>query len=172
MRKNIIIASIIIIVIVLGVAAYFVLRGASSPNGTPVGNQGTGGNLPPVSTSSASFPSGTTFQIGTSQGSVTVNNFYKTEDYITQDQETVVLVENDNYTIVYNRDDSGFIIAILVDAPGVRSAAESAFLSQLGISQSDACKLTVNERILDTSSPDDGELMGLSFCGNGAFQSQ
>ena len=177
MKRNIIIISAIIIVLILAIIAYFVFFASSPSSNQNNGSQGSGstGGLPSVGTSTASFPSGSTFDIGTSQGTVTVNNFYKTDAYITQDQQTVVLSENDNYTIVYNRDDSGFIIALLSvsgSLQGARNTAETAFLSQLGITESDACKLNVNERVLDQSSPDDGELMGLSFCSNGAFQPQ
>jgi hypothetical protein len=170
MGKKILIVVVVVIVLVLAGAVYFILTSGSSR-----GVQGTVGALPPIATgttnliSTSSFPSGDTFQIGTSQGVVTVKNIYKSNDYITQDQQTVVLVENDTYTTVYNRDDSGFIIALL-SVPGslqtARDAAEANFLSQLGISESDACKLAVDERVLDKSSPYDGELMGLSFCGS------
>lgn len=173
MKKSIIIALVIVVVAVLAVAVYFVLRGAAQPGGSAGGT----GTLPPVATGTtgpapgngtSSFPTGSTFQIGTSQGSVTVNNFYGTMDYITEDDETVVLAENDNYSISYYRPDSGFIIVFTSVPAGTfqteRAAAESAFLSQLGISQSDACKLSVNERVTDNTSPYDGELMGLSFC--------
>jgi len=165
MARKTIITIAIIAIILLTIVIYFVLRETSPTTSPGGGSQGTSGSLPLVATGTASFPSGTTFNIGTSQGSVTVNNFYKTNAYITQDQQTVVLVENTNYTIVYNRDDSGFVIGLLSGSlQETRDAAETAFLSQLGISKSEACKLTVDERVLDKASPYDGQLMGLSFC--------
>jgi len=105
------------------------------------------------------------FIIHTKQGDVAVLDFRKHAAYVTGDQQEVVLAENDNYTIVYNRDDSGFIIGLLSGSlPETRAAAEAAFLSQLGVSENDACRLTVDERVLDKSSPYNGELIGLSFC--------
>lgn len=173
MKKSLIVSLVIVIVAIVAVIVYFVVRGASSGSGAASSGTGT---LPPAATGTtspapgngtSSFPTGATFQIGTSQGSVTVNNFYNTMDYITEDDETVVLVENDDYSISYYRPDSGFII-VFTSIPGSfqaeQAVAESDFLSQLGISQSDACKLSVNERVIDTTSPYDGQLMGLSFC--------
>jgi len=165
------IVGIIIVAAILGVGIFFALRGAISGSNQAGGGTGT---LPPVATGTSpiangtsSFPTGTTFQIGTDQGGVTVNNFYTTMDYITKDNETVVLAENDTFTIDYDRNDSGFIIA-LISVPGslqdARTAAETVFLQQLGVSQSDACKLNVDERVIDKTSPYDGQLMGLSFC--------
>ncbi len=173
MNRKIIIIFIVAAILILALIAYFALRGTPMNSGT-----GTGGNLPPIATgttsfngsSTASIPSGSTFEIGTSKGTVTVNNFYKTMDYITHDQQTVVLAENEAYTVVYNRSDSGFIIGILAEPlQAARDAAEAAFLNQLEVSKSDACNLTVDERVLDTNSPYDGELIGLSFC-PGAIQ--
>lgn len=173
MKKKLIIL-LAVILVAIAIVTYFVFRNVSQ-----TGNQGleAGGTLPPIATgtgssvsvSSSSFPSGNTFQIGTNQGAVTIKNFYNSPDYITQDNETVVLTENNTYTIIYNRDDSGFIIGLLSvtgsdSLQATRAAAEADFLNKLGVSQGDACKLTVDERILDKNSPDDGNLIGLSFC--------
>lgn len=172
MRKKIFIVIAIMVLAALAAVLYAFWR----TRGNSTATQGGTGTLPPVVTGTpatnsstlGAFPSGPTFQIQTSQGAVTVNNFYQTKDYITQDQETVVLTESDTSTIVYDRGDSGFIIAILAldgsSLQAARTAVETDFLNQLGISQSDACKLNVNERVLDKTSPYDGVLMGLSFC--------
>jgi hypothetical protein len=182
MRKKITIIIIALVVVIAGVGIYLVIRAAlqGSQGG---GAQEPGGVLPPVatgtlpnqaSTATSSFPAGDAFQIGTGQGVVTVNNFYKTDAYITEDQQTVVLVENDNYTIVYNRDDSGFIIVFLFmrssSLQALRTAAEADFLNQLGVSESDACKLNVDEKVTDKTSADYGSAMGLSFCENPSGQ--
>ncbi len=161
MKRTFSIALIIIFIIALAVGAYFLLRGNSaSPSA------GTTENLPPVATSTTSpFPTGNTFSINTSEGGVTVKNFYNTKAYATQDQQTVVLAQNDSYTIDYYRADSSFGIGLLSGPfQATRNAAESVFLSQLGVSKSDACKLTVDETVLDKSSQYNGELIGLSFC--------
>src|ERR1700722_10963555 len=102
MRNKFIILVIALILVVAAVGIYIAVRNALQSGGQ--GAQGTGGNLPSVvtstlpnqaSTSTTSFPSGSTFQIGTDQGTVTVKNFYDTDAYITEDEQTVVLVEND-----------------------------------------------------------------------------
>lgn len=184
MKKKIIIVAVAVVVILAAWIVYAVWNsyrsgGTVTPSGgafpvatTTIPAESSSSVAAPTSTSVV--PPGTSFQIGTSQGTVTVHNFYKTAAYITQDQQTVALVENDTYLIDYNRDDSGFIIDFLSlsgsSLQTVRAQAEAAFLNQLGISQSDACKLTVNERVLDQNSPYDGQLMGLSFCGPGISQ--
>lgn len=180
MRKKVIIISVIVAVIVVGWIAYVVL---SARQGTPP--QTSGGSLPSSVTTatttgsgevvvSSTPPAGTTLQIGTPQGTVTTKNFYTTAAYITQDQETVVLSESDAYTIDYDRNSSSFVIALLslsgTTLDALRTTAEQAFLAQLGISKSDACKLAVDERVLDKTSAYDGELMGLSFCASGISQ--
>lgn len=171
MKKEIIILIVLVVVAVVVGVVYFVLRGASSGEiPIPV----TTGTLPPVATGtqglaagSSSFPTGSTFQIGTPQGIVTVDNFYKTMDYITTDNETVVLAESDDYSDVYVRAGSSFIITLTVvtsSLQDVRDAAEAAFMSQLGISESDACKLDVDEGVTDQDSQYYGDSFGLSFC--------
>ena len=96
--------------------------------------------------SPTNIPAGNTVTIGTSQGSVMMNNFYKNASYIAQDQNAVVIQQTVNYGIFYNISNSNFTITIFsapVDA--VRQTAEAAFLSSLDISQQDACKLSVYE---------------------------
>ncbi|HEX4104173.1 MAG TPA: hypothetical protein VHZ04_01695, partial [Candidatus Paceibacterota bacterium] len=130
------------------------------------GSTGTG-TLPPVASPTPLVtPSGSTFVIGTNQGQVPVNNFYENPDYVTTDNQTVVLTENATYTIVYNVSDSSFIISLLsTPLPAARTAAESAFLQQLGITESDACKLNVDEGVpISVSDQYPGEDLGLSFC--------
>jgi hypothetical protein len=169
-RNIILIALIIVVVIVVGVV-YFVLRGASPS----ITSTNTTGNLPPVATPSStvldngtsSFPTGSTFQIGTPQGVITVNNFYKTMAYITTDNENVVLAETDDYNVDYVRAGSSFIIALTAvtsSLQDVRNAAEAAFMGQLGVSESDACKLNVDEGVTDKTSQYYGDSLGLSFC--------
>ena len=181
MKNKFIILAITLVVVFVGIGIYFVLRNAWQNNNQGV-TQGTGGNLPPVatgtlpnqaSTATSSFPTGSMFQIGTGQGVVTVKNFYNTDAYITEDQQTVVLVENNNYSIVYNRGDSGFIIDFVSVPDSLqteRTAAEADFLAQLGVSQADACKLNVDEHVTDKTSPDYGSAMGLSFCNSAPTQ--
>lgn len=159
----VIIAIIIIILISFGVFWFMQRSGFNS------GNEGTAGNLPPVSTSTPALatPTTTTVVIGTAQGGVTVNNFYKNAEYITQDQQTVAMKDTSDYGIAYNVGDSSFVIVLLSNPlETARQAAEAAFLSSLGISKQDACKLTVYEGIpAAVSDQYVGENFPLSFCG-------
>lgn len=182
MKKSIIIL-IAIIIVAVAAGVVFVLMHNANTGGA--GNQGgQTGLLPPIATGTAgtggsisstlaTAPTGPTFQIGTPQGSVTVNNIYKENDYITEDGQTIVVAQTSTYSIGYNVGDSGFIISLTYIQPGMplqdaRSAAENAFLQALGISKSDACKLNVQEGVSFKASPYYGQLMGLSFCGVGS----
>lgn len=166
--KKIIILIIAIVVVVLIALGVFYLMQKNAANGTPgTGEQTT---LPPVSTSTpaaTAAPTSTTLAIGTSQGIVTVNNFYASADFITQDKQTVAIKNDPDYVIAYNVSDSSFAITILsTPLEAVRQAAESTFLAKLGISQQDACKLTVYEGVpASVSSQYVGQSFPLSFCG-------
>ncbi len=188
MRKLFIIVIVAIAVILVAAGIYLSLRGvrpnASGGSASSTGSlfpsltPNSGGSAPAtpsgtsvaVSTSTAAFPTGSTFQIGTAQGVVTVKNFYKTAAYITQDNETVAIVQQNDYAIGYYRPDSSFTIVFNSVPSGsfasLRATAEQAFLAALGISQADACKLTVSESVVDKTSPYIGQAFGLSFCYN------
>ncbi len=180
MRKKIIIIAAIVIILAAAWIGWVLWQ-----NGANSGTPGGSGSLPSVGTSTASggsgaassspsssvameTPTSTALVIGTSQGSVSMNNFYKSADYITQDQQTVVIHGTDQYSIQYNAGDSSFSIGIL-SAPleAARQAAEAELLSALGISKQDACKLTVYEGVpAYVSSQYVGRNFPLSFCGN------
>jgi hypothetical protein len=125
----------------------------------------TGASTP--ATSSVAIPAGDTISIGTSHGVVTMNNFYSKAVYIDSNEQTVVIQQTPNYGIFYNISGSSFVITLL-SAPleAAQQAAESAFISNLGISQQDACKLTVYENVpASVSSQYVGQSSSLSFCG-------
>jgi hypothetical protein len=127
--------------------------------------------MPSPAASSTIIPAGDTIILGTAQGSVAMNNFYKNAGYIAQDQQTVVIQQASTYSIVYDVSDSSFTLTIS-SAPldAVRQAAEAAFLSSLGISQQDACKLRVYEDI-SGGVPNQyaGKSFPLSFCAQEPF---
>jgi hypothetical protein len=112
------------------------------------------------------IPAGDTITIGTPQGIVTMNNFYKSADYIAQDQQVVVVQQTSTFGIFYNVSNSSFVITIFGPSfAAPRPAAETAFLTQLGISRADACKLKVVEDTGDdTNNPDAGKSFPLNFC--------
>jgi len=127
-----------------------------------------GTSTSPIPTSSLiTSPSGGTITIGTSKGSVTINNFYNTAAFISQDQQTVVIADTSNYVVTYNITGSDFGIILLSVPPGVaQQVAESGLLAALGISQQDACKLNVREWVsASVSSQYAGQVSPLSFCG-------
>lgn len=114
--------------------------------------------------SSTVFPTGDTLAIGTLHGVVTMNNFYNTAAYIDQDEQTVVIEQSSTYGIFYDMSGSSFTLALFgTQSDGARRAAETGFLTELGISQQDACKLSVYE-----ISPEDvsatANQHSLSFC--------
>lgn len=121
-------------------------------------------------TSSMAIPSGASFEIGTAKGSVVVNNFYKNATYIASD-EAVIIEQSSTYAIVYNIPDSSFgILMFFVPSEPVRAAAESVFLTSLGVSEQDACKLSVHEMVSATVLPQYlADVWPLSFCAPNTF---
>jgi hypothetical protein len=116
-------------------------------------------------------PRGATFELGTSQGLVTINNFYNLPLAI--DEEFLILKNTNDYQITYDTDNNQFFVyASSSPLDAARQKGETAFLSLLGVSQQDACKLNVLEGFPQGSSMANAQL-GLSFCSSGgAFQTQ
>jgi hypothetical protein len=165
MSKKIIIAVVIILVVIIAVIAILFAQRNSPPGSS--GSGGSTGTLPPpITVATSTPPTGNTITLGTSQGSVVVNNFYKTAAFITQDGQTVAIAQTSSYSIAYNVLYSSFVITVL--APPLeanREAAEAAFLSSLGISKQDACKLDIYEGVpASVSDQDSGRPYVLSFC--------
>jgi hypothetical protein len=125
----------------------------------------TSGATSPVA-STINIPAGNTITIGTSEGSVTMNNFYRSASYIAQEQKAVVIQQTSTYDIVYNVSDSSFAITVFsVPFEAVRQTAEAAFLNSLGVSRQDACKLMVHENVSGgVASQYAGASFSLSFC--------
>jgi len=171
-KKVIVIGAIIIVVIVAFFVFLIISNNASTTPG--VGTSTSTGTGLPVSTTTpvvvGPTPTTTSITLGTSDGNVTMNNFYKTANTITQDKQAVIIEDAGDYVITYNVPDSSFAIALQsTPLDTARSAAESAFLSELGISQADACKLTVYEGVpISVSDQYPGETFPLSFCGGPA----
>ena len=145
---------IVIVLILAGIIAFSVSRSGSGGvlGGSPAGN--SGGVSAPISglPAATQVPSGDTIQIGTAHGIVTVKNFYK--NVVSSEDEFLVLQQTADYEITYDTSRSLFYIDLTSGATA-RSAAEASFLSLLGISQADACKLGATE------GPPTGSL---SFC--------
>ena len=173
MKKTILIIILILIIIAVAAVFFFMNRGTGAPGGTGTGvTSSTGGGLPPVIpitgnlASSTSFPTSTTITIGTSKGSVTVNNFYKNPALVTPDAGTVLIIATSSYNLAYNTGDSSFTIALLSEPlAAARAAAEAGLLQALGIGQADACRLTVSVYVPGSIDANHAGInLGLSFC--------
>ena len=104
------------------------------------------------------FPKTETISIGTGNGSIEVKNFYKT--LVDTEEGSIIMADNENYQISYERSTSVFYIHFRNDAVS-QSQAEADLLNVLGISQQDACKLNV---LVFQSGLAEGSR--LSFCAN------
>lgn len=183
MNKHLIIYSVIgFIVIALGI---FILFKLGIMGGTNVNNNeygGSTGQLPTVPSSTEAgqspvpavvnfpgAPQGTTFQMGTPKGLVTMNNFYSLPLIV--DEEFLILQNTDQYQINFNTETNQFYIYFSSSPSTVlRGQVEGDFLTLLGISQSDACKLNIAEGFLGNL-PVASQQQDLSFCSSGgAFQ--
>ena len=180
MNKHLIVYLIIgIIVIALGIFVLFKLGMIGGTNANSADGYGSTGQLPDVQISSttgspvsavANFPGepqGATFQLGTSKGLVTINNFYKFPLVI--DQEFLILQNTDQYQINYDTETDQFYI-YFSNSPStaLQNQVENDFLNLLGISQNDACKLNVAEGFPGYL-PVASQQQDLSFCSGGAF---
>lgn len=96
---------------------------------------------------------------------VKVDNFYKQGTVIDTNGDVSVQKTKD-FEIVYLAPFEEFIIDILASPfEVIRPQAEQAFLKQLNITQTEACKLTVSVSTTTTANPNDsGRRHPLSFC--------
>lgn len=186
MKKVLTIAFLILVVAaIVGAVAFFVYRpsGASTSAGTvgastdtsqvaaaPSSPSSSSAPFAPVPAATSSFshvaaaPTSSTITIGTSQGLVTVNNFYKNAQGALE--QFIIIAETSDYEITYDVNTSGFYLSISKPpfATG-RGEAESAFLSLLGIGESDACKLSASEGAAYTGGDaPQARMAPLSFC--------
>ena len=151
----------IIILVLLGILFYvFISKRGGSPTATqpPPGASAHG---------TIHIPSGDTIVIGTPQGSVTMKNFYKA--VLDTEEGFAILRDRSDYQIAYDTNTSRFSIAVL-GAPfdEARKKAEADFLSILGITKNDACRLAVSVVSSARNSEVQAEKnMGLSFCAAG-----
>lgn len=168
MKKQIIIVASVILVIIVAATAYFVFGGSGSSGGPSgpsgsLGEQSMGnitGGVP-----SSEIPPGETIVLGSSRGSVTVKNFYKTAIAIIEETE-VVLMKNDMFEIDYSKTDSSFTITILKGPVSAsRANAEGQLLSILGVAHAAACRLQVSVVVpVSVDAQTGGRSYPLSFC--------
>lgn len=161
---------VFIIIIIAAIFLWFLFRSSLAP-AAPI-NSGSANAV--VSSNEFSpvyqIPASVTITIGTSQGSVTVDNFYK--EALGAEDEFIILARNDNYEINYDTTDSGFYLDIKQPPFAInRTSAELNFLTLLGVGQSDACKLKVAvgaEPAADAGL--NGQSLPLSFCSSSTFE--
>ena len=172
MKKIIIISGSVLLTVIVGIIIFSMTHSGA----LGVGNNPIAGVLPSSTAIQAppTYPTGDTFQIGTPSGAVTVNNFYKHPVEISSDRTSVLVAKSGAYLIGYYTPNSAFIIAIMATpVPEMQTEAEAVFLSTLGISKGDACKLNVNVGVPYRVDPSyAGENLPLSFCPTGAFQAK
>ena len=150
---------ILIAVVVIGIFLFSVFLAVSSKKQTPNPAQ------QPIS--------GPIITVPAKGGSLPVSDFTKHPQQVLGD--TTVIHQDQNYSIVYFSSDQSFLITILAEpAQQNRDLAEQALLTNLQISQSDACKLKVALTVpAGVSESLAGRDWGLSFCPAGlAFPTQ
>jgi flagellar basal body-associated protein FliL len=178
-KKTLII--LIVVVIVLAIGGFFAYRVLSPSSGgkTPLSSDSDVGTLPddyapyeiniPISSPPERHPpTGETFDIQTTQGSVAVKNFYN-DHPIDPNGIGVNIVDNADYNIYYNIDFGSFTITLYRQPlEANRHAAEQALLQALGVKPTDVCKLNAHLNVLGGVDPsaDGGADYGLSFCPN------
>ena len=173
MKKTIIIV-IVVLAVGLGVGAYLLFRPQQNPIDIGTATSTQPGTLPIVASATVSgAPDGPYLSIGTTAGTVQINNFYLTNPPI-DDGGDIVIKQTDSYTISYDPTDSSFWIGIsAVPFMTWQPVAEQDFLTTLGVSKADACKLKVTSgAIYSLGNPFDGASLPLSFCAGGAFQTK
>jgi hypothetical protein len=151
-------------IVCVAVAAFFLFQKNITPQ-IPQENIPGSVSQPTIGEAARSVPQGYTFTIATAKGGVAVKNFYLNNPAIIE-ESTAVVFSTDVYEIDYQIADSSFSL-VLRKGPvaQVQSDAERSFLSVLGISREDACKLSVSVIISLAADATGGRTSGLSFCG-------
>lgn len=169
-----IILIIIIVVVVVAVAGIIVTRFMGGNSGSPSTIAGTVASSAPVGIGTQTIPiqevyphapTGSRLPIGTAGGTVQVNNFY-TFGVGVGDDGIIVIKSTSTYWFTYDPASGSFWIAVAgVPFDTIRAAAESDFLTTLGVNQADACKLDVSVGVpYSVGNPLDGQSFPLSFC--------
>lgn len=155
----------ICLIIVAGVLLFLPHQGwaQATLSGFDSGDESSDPLVPPAQMYGA--PTSTIITIGTSQGVVSVNNFYQTS--IGAQEQYIIIKQNANYEINYDTYFSVFYIAITGQPFATwQSAAEQDFLQTLGVSTTDACKLDAEEGVIPSGTGSNSSTSFLlSFCG-------
>lgn len=169
--KKVLIILAICAIIGVGLIIWFLLKGSTAGNN--VANTNSASGTQATSTSFVAMPpkapAGDTIAIGTGHGVITVKNFYK--NAVGQEEEYVIFERSAGYDLLYSLQDSSFVVSIKSGTLSqVQPQAEQAFLSDLGISQSDACRLVVVVGVNPSVDPSlANQALPLSFCASSTF---
>lgn len=166
-KKNILILAVVIVLLGLGI--FLLLKLQSSPS---TSNSGSGNNsgfnikpAPPLP--KIQVPSGDQTTVPTKYGDIQVKNFYKTAAFTVS--PSVYLVDNKFYSIIYSESTEDFLIDLYAhtkqEAAQYRASAESEYMSALGVSKQDACKIPIVVEVPYSYNQDlASKNYGLSFC--------
>ncbi len=166
MKRSYIIAVVLVITFVL--VGYFVSNSFKDTSPATTGtDEKAGQSLDAIiPLGAAAIPGGDKVTIGTNQGTVSVNNFYKiAKGWNGSESTALVIAMTSKYQILYDVSVSAFGIYIVGDLSGPsRSDAEKRFLEITGVSKTDACKLDVTVNIPYGRNLIVGGPYPLSFC--------
>ena len=116
---------------------------------------------------SPEIPPGETVRITTESGDVTTNNFFKTAVKIIE--SAVYIRDGQDYVIIYSSQNNEFGITLLAtelsQAQSLQDTAEEGFVTALGITRTEACKLKVDVSVPGSYNREfGGQFYRLSFC--------
>jgi hypothetical protein len=158
---------IIIVAVIAGLAGYLLFFRSQNANQNPGNGSPSTASQPSVIVplDPAIIPAGEKIVFGTSSnGAVTVNNFYKiAKGY---DGDALVIRNAAEYQIIYVGENSAFGIYIIGGSvESSRKAAEEDLLAILGISQAETCLLKVSWSVSPAIAQNlSGHNYPLSFC--------
>lgn len=189
MKNLTLIGSIILIIVVLGAGAFFLLLRGSFSGTSDLSGTAPGGVYPtqttvvtPVGSLSGgesgggtSQPAGTLTVTGATGGTITVKDFKEDPSTVPFPNDTTHYVlagglspseNNTPYTILYVESDQSFTVSLLTEPlADIRHLAEQDLMDRLGINQVDACSLRYSVLVpYKVSAIYAGKNLGFSFC--------
>ncbi len=156
---------IVIIIVAVGIVGGLLYVFVFNKGGTQVSSGGDTGNVSRIHPADATnFPKTEKIVLGTSRGSVQVNNFYKLVS--DQEEDTLLIKKANEYLISYDTTDSSFWIFVTAGpVNSVQGKAAKDFLAILGISSKEACSLNASWGVsLGVDQNLAGKSYPLSFC--------
>lgn len=126
-------------------------------------NNSAGGQLASIAEVFPHAPNADRILLQGPGGGVWVDNFYKVAKGALPGDNAVLVVEAEEYKILYHRDDSSFEVALNFSALApVKNAAENSLFDVLGAGKPELCKLKIFVSTINSGG--DKEFLPLSFC--------